>query len=127
MHSSLTPKLSLASFAVLVLASAYLGLSTQKIPQYGQSDKGLHFITFFLLTVSLETRPLRAMRLGGHEAVNGGCYSLARAEIGSGVHIAHSIRETEHSAARQCYLLLLYATKAPIEQPDSPAPTRSDH
>ncbi|RMX93414.1 hypothetical protein D0867_14212 [Hortaea werneckii] len=29
---------------------AYLGLSTQKIPQYGQSDKGLHFVTFFLLT-----------------------------------------------------------------------------
>lgn len=36
---------------MLLLASAYLGLSTQKIPQYGQSDKGLHFITFFLLTV----------------------------------------------------------------------------
>lgn len=44
-------ELSLASFAVLVLASAYLGLSTQKLPQYGQSDKGLHLITFFLLTV----------------------------------------------------------------------------
>jgi len=36
---------------VLSLAAAYLGLSTQKLPQYGQSDKGLHFITFFLLTV----------------------------------------------------------------------------
>lgn len=43
----------LASFALLILASAYLGLSTQKIPQYGQSDKGLHFVTFFLLTVRL--------------------------------------------------------------------------
>ncbi|EME40264.1 hypothetical protein DOTSEDRAFT_74913 [Dothistroma septosporum NZE10] len=41
-----------ASFAVLLLVSAYLGLSTQKLPQYGQSDKGLHFITFFLLTTS---------------------------------------------------------------------------
>ncbi|KAF2859608.1 hypothetical protein K470DRAFT_300238 [Piedraia hortae CBS 480.64] len=41
-----------ASFAVLVLLSAYLGLSTQKIPQYGHSDKGLHFITFFLLTLT---------------------------------------------------------------------------
>jgi len=41
-----------ACFAVLVLASAYLGLSTQKLPQYGQSDKGLHLITFFLLTLS---------------------------------------------------------------------------
>lgn len=28
-----------------------MGLSTQKIPQYGQSDKGLHFVTFLLLTV----------------------------------------------------------------------------
>lgn len=37
---------------MLLLVSAYLGLSTQKIPQYGQSDKGLHFIAFFLLTVS---------------------------------------------------------------------------
>lgn len=42
-----------ATFAVLVLASAYLGLSTQRLPQYGQSDKGLHLITFFLLTVRL--------------------------------------------------------------------------
>nr|POE64844.1 uncharacterized protein c11e3.10 [Quercus suber] len=41
-----------AAFGVLLLASAYLGLSTQKIPQYGQSDKGLHFITFFLLTAT---------------------------------------------------------------------------
>lgn len=40
-----------AAFALLLLAAAYLGLSTQKIPSYGQSDKGLHFITFFLLTV----------------------------------------------------------------------------
>lgn len=37
---------------MLLLLSAYLGLSTSKIPSYGQSDKGLHFVTFFLLTVS---------------------------------------------------------------------------
>ncbi len=52
-----------AAFVVLVLASAYLGLSTQVIPSYGQSDKGLHFITFLLLTVSstrLSTRQLCA-------------------------------------------------------------------
>ncbi|KXS99445.1 hypothetical protein AC578_8125 [Pseudocercospora eumusae] len=41
-----------ASFAALLLVSAYLGLSTSKIPQYGQSDKGLLFITFLLLTIT---------------------------------------------------------------------------
>jgi hypothetical protein len=39
------------AFIALVLLSAYLGLTTNKIPQYGHSDKGLHFVTFFLLTV----------------------------------------------------------------------------
>ena len=56
-----------AAFAFLLLAAAYLGLSTQKIPQYGQSDKGLHFITFFLLTVTfwwiLETSRRRVLHL----------------------------------------------------------------
>ncbi|EMD00267.1 hypothetical protein BAUCODRAFT_119813 [Baudoinia panamericana UAMH 10762] len=56
-----------AAFGVLVLASAYLGLSTQKIPSYGQSDKGLHFITFFLLTLTfywiLETSRRRVIHL----------------------------------------------------------------
>ncbi|KAI7372309.1 hypothetical protein KC336_g20680 [Hortaea werneckii] len=56
-----------ASFALLVLASAYLGLSTQKIPQYGQSDKGLHFVTFFLLTLTfywiIETSRRRVVHL----------------------------------------------------------------
>lgn len=42
-----------AAFVVLCLISAYLGLAPNKIPQYGQSDKGLHFVTFFILTVSL--------------------------------------------------------------------------
>ncbi|KAI6859814.1 hypothetical protein KC318_g21465, partial [Hortaea werneckii] len=55
------------SFALLILASAYLGLSTQKIPQYGQSDKGLHFVTFFLLTLTfywiLETSRRRVVHL----------------------------------------------------------------
>lgn len=41
-----------AAFVVLCLISAYLGLAPNKIPQYGQSDKGLHFVTFFILTVS---------------------------------------------------------------------------
>ncbi|KAK5125270.1 hypothetical protein LTR85_000946 [Meristemomyces frigidus] len=56
-----------ASFVSLILASAYLGLSTQKIPQYGQSDKGLHFITFFLLTLTfywaIETSRKRMLHL----------------------------------------------------------------
>ncbi|KAK5173163.1 uncharacterized protein LTR77_003285 [Saxophila tyrrhenica] len=56
-----------AAFAVLLLASAYLGLSTQKIPSYGQSDKGLHFVTFLLLTLTfywiLETSRRRCIHL----------------------------------------------------------------
>ncbi|KAK4497078.1 hypothetical protein PRZ48_011527 [Zasmidium cellare] len=56
-----------AAFAVLFLVSAYLGLSTQKLPQYGQSDKGLHFVTFFLLTLSfywiLETSRRRVIHI----------------------------------------------------------------
>ncbi|KAK3718747.1 hypothetical protein LTR37_004966 [Vermiconidia calcicola] len=56
-----------ASFVVLLLISAYLGLSTQKIPSWKQSDKGLHFITFFLLTLTfywiLETSRRRCINL----------------------------------------------------------------
>ncbi|USW59372.1 hypothetical protein Slin15195_G126910 [Septoria linicola] len=55
------------AFAALLLASAYLGLSTSKIPTYGQSDKGLHLVTFFLLTTKfywiLETTRRRAIHL----------------------------------------------------------------
>ncbi|TID13962.1 VanZ domain protein [Venturia nashicola] len=40
------------AFGVLFLASAYLGLAPSTIPSYGQSDKVLHFVTFFLLTLS---------------------------------------------------------------------------
>jgi hypothetical protein len=40
-----------AAFVVLCLIAAYLGLTPNVIPEYGQSDKGLHFVTFFLLTV----------------------------------------------------------------------------
>ncbi|KAE9981504.1 hypothetical protein BLS_007333 [Venturia inaequalis] len=40
------------AFGVLVLASAYLGLAPSTIPSYGQSDKLLHFLIFFLLTLS---------------------------------------------------------------------------
>ncbi|SMR60446.1 unnamed protein product [Zymoseptoria tritici ST99CH_1E4] len=57
----------LAAFGFLVGASAYLGLSTQKLPQYGQSDKGLHLVTFFLLTITfywiLETSRRRCINL----------------------------------------------------------------
>jgi len=56
-----------AAFAILLLAAAYLGLSTQKIPQYGHSDKGLHFVTFFILTIAfywiLETSRRRLIHL----------------------------------------------------------------
>jgi len=38
-------------FGILVLASAYLGLAPSIISSYKQSDKVLHFITFFLLTL----------------------------------------------------------------------------
>ncbi|KAK5159215.1 hypothetical protein LTS14_002357 [Recurvomyces mirabilis] len=41
-----------AAFVILLLGAAYLGLSNPKIPQYGQSDKGLHFFTFFLITLT---------------------------------------------------------------------------
>ncbi|KAJ8605070.1 hypothetical protein MRB53_041543 [Persea americana] len=47
----LTPACATAAFAGLLLGAAYLGLSTPKIPSYGHSDKGLHFVTFFVLTV----------------------------------------------------------------------------
>ncbi|QDS71349.1 hypothetical protein FKW77_002341 [Venturia effusa] len=40
------------AFGLLLVASAYLGLAPSKIPSYGQSDKALHFVTFFLLTLS---------------------------------------------------------------------------
>lgn len=62
--SSLSLTTRLAGFVTLLLAAAYLGLSTQKIPQYGQSDKGLHLLTFFLLTV--RPPPSGVMRRGTH-------------------------------------------------------------
>ncbi|KAK4926620.1 hypothetical protein LTR49_006554 [Elasticomyces elasticus] len=40
-----------AALVILILAAAYLGLSDPKLPSYGQSDKGLHFVTFFLITL----------------------------------------------------------------------------
>jgi hypothetical protein len=40
------------AFGLLTLASAYLGFLPSTIPTYGQSDKVLHFVTFFLLTVT---------------------------------------------------------------------------
>ncbi|KAF2225236.1 hypothetical protein BDZ85DRAFT_182768, partial [Elsinoe ampelina] len=54
-----------AAFAVLMCASAYLGLAPVTIPSYMQSDKALHTITFFLLTLCfywiLETSRRRAV------------------------------------------------------------------
>jgi len=56
------------AFCVLVLASAYLGLApATTIPSYKQSDKVLHFVTFFLLTLCfywiLETSRRRTLHL----------------------------------------------------------------
>jgi len=54
-------------FAFLVLASAYLGLAPSTIPSYKQSDKALHFVTFFLLTLCfywiLETNKRRNLQI----------------------------------------------------------------
>lgn len=56
-----------AAFAVLILAAGYLGLAPNQIPSYAQSDKVLHFVTFFLLTVrELQDPALALMR---HSAV----------------------------------------------------------
>ncbi|KAF2723422.1 hypothetical protein K431DRAFT_282884 [Polychaeton citri CBS 116435] len=56
-----------AAFGVLIFISAYLGLFPDKVPKYGQSDKALHFITFFLLTLAfywiLETSRRRLIHL----------------------------------------------------------------
>ncbi|KAM0710254.1 hypothetical protein Q7P35_002616 [Cladosporium inversicolor] len=56
-----------AAFVALCLIAAYLGLTPNQIPQYGQSDKGLHFVTFFLLTLTfywiLETSRRRLIHL----------------------------------------------------------------
>ncbi|PSK46097.1 hypothetical protein B9Z65_5065 [Elsinoe australis] len=56
-----------AAFAVLVCMSAYLGLAPQTIPSYKQSDKVLHSVTFFLLTLCfywiLETSRRRAIHV----------------------------------------------------------------
>ncbi|KAK8222006.1 hypothetical protein M8818_000174 [Zalaria obscura] len=40
-----------ASFVILLLVAGSLGLAPNRIPQYKQSDKVLHFVTFFLLTL----------------------------------------------------------------------------
>lgn len=55
------------AFGVLLLVAAYLGLSTTKVPSYKQSDKVLHFVTFFLLTLCfywiIETNRRRVLHL----------------------------------------------------------------
>jgi hypothetical protein len=38
---------------VLLFIAASLGLAPNRLPQYKQSDKVLHFVTFFLITVRL--------------------------------------------------------------------------
>jgi len=54
-------------FGVLILAAAYLGLAPSTIPTISQSDKVLHFVTFFLLTICfywiLETNKRRNLQL----------------------------------------------------------------
>ncbi|KAF4549360.1 Hypothetical protein D9617_22g067060 [Elsinoe fawcettii] len=56
-----------AAFAGLICISAYLGLAPLKIPTYKQSDKALHTITFFLLTLCfywiLETSRRRVVNI----------------------------------------------------------------
>jgi len=51
----------------LIIAAAYLGLAPSTIPSYKQSDKVLHFVTFFLLSLSfywiLETSRRRNLHL----------------------------------------------------------------
>ncbi|KAI5255701.1 hypothetical protein E4T42_01697 [Aureobasidium subglaciale] len=39
-----------AAFVVLLFIAASLGLAPNQLPQYKQSDKVLHFVTFFLIT-----------------------------------------------------------------------------
>ncbi|KAI9728427.1 MAG: hypothetical protein M1828_003828 [Chrysothrix sp. TS-e1954] len=63
-------KLGLAIFAAVLLVSGYLGLAKITIPAIGgyhQSDKGLHFVTFFILTLNFywifETTRKRALHL----------------------------------------------------------------
>jgi len=55
------------AFAVLILASAYLGLAPSTIPSYQHSDKLLHFITFLLLTAcfywTIETNKRKNLQL----------------------------------------------------------------
>ncbi|KAF2433833.1 hypothetical protein EJ08DRAFT_569932, partial [Tothia fuscella] len=56
-------------FGILICASAYLGLAPplEGIPTYKQSDKVLHFVTFFLLTLCfywiIETNRRRNLQL----------------------------------------------------------------
>jgi len=55
------------AFAAVVLLAAYLGLGSSKLPSYKQSDKLLHGITFFFLTLffywSIETNRKRTLHL----------------------------------------------------------------
>jgi len=56
-----------AGFGLITLAAAYLGLAPSSIPSYKQSDKVLHFVTFFLLTLCfywiLETNRRKNLQL----------------------------------------------------------------
>ncbi|KAI5199226.1 hypothetical protein E4T39_06351 [Aureobasidium subglaciale] len=46
-----------AAFVVLLFIAASLGLAPNQLPQYKQSDKVLHFVTFFLITNGREFDP----------------------------------------------------------------------
>ncbi|KAL1301642.1 hypothetical protein AAFC00_005865 [Neodothiora populina] len=56
-----------AAFVILLLIAASLGLAPNRLPQYKQSDKVLHFITFLLITLCfywiLETNRRRVIHL----------------------------------------------------------------
>ncbi|KAF1352197.1 hypothetical protein BDV97DRAFT_348944 [Delphinella strobiligena] len=56
-----------AAFVILLLVAASLGLAPNQLPQYKQSDKVLHFVTFLLITLCfywiLETNRRRVIHL----------------------------------------------------------------
>ncbi|KAF1810632.1 hypothetical protein P152DRAFT_439599 [Eremomyces bilateralis CBS 781.70] len=54
-------------FVVLLFIAGYLGLAPNQIPEYKGSDKVLHFLTFFILTLcfywTIETNRRRTLQL----------------------------------------------------------------
>lgn len=60
-------RINTAAFVSLLLIAASLGLAPDRLPQYKQSDKVLHFLTFLLITLCfywiLETTRRRLIHL----------------------------------------------------------------